>query len=258
MLGKLLKYEFKATARYYWIFFVSYFLLCGGVGFLSKVSMNTNNVALGLTITLLFVVLLVSSIFMSLAPIIFSSIRFNKSVLGDEGYLTNTLPVSSNTIVTSKAIIASLWYIATSIWTIICYLFLFLTSEGFKDFLDEMENLFGNVWESLKNHPLAVVLFITGTVLSCISVILIEYASFSFCQRFNSARGLKGSFIMIFILIVNFVIFSTIGVDNVPSDYNNTQMAYWSLGVMNIEAIIFGVLGYFVTQQSLKKHLNIQ
>lgn len=117
MLGKLLKYEFKATARYYWIFFVSYFLLSGGVGFLSKVSMNTNNVALGLAITLLFIVFIVSSIFMSLAPIIFSSIRFNKSVLGDEGYLTNTLPVSSNTIVTSKAIIASLWYIATSIWT---------------------------------------------------------------------------------------------------------------------------------------------
>jgi hypothetical protein len=220
--------------------------------------MNTNNVALGLAITLLFIVFIVSSIFMSLAPIIFSSIRFNKSVLGDEGYLTNTLPVSSNTIVTSKAIIASLWYIATSIWTIICYLFLCLTSEGFKDFLDEMKNLCGDVWEALKNHPLVIVLFITGSVLTCISVILIEYASFSFCQRFNSARGLKGSFIMIAILIIDFIIFCTVGIDGVPTSYGGTQSTYWVLGVMNIEAIIFGVLGYLVTQQSLKKHLNIQ
>lgn len=264
MLGKLIKNEFKSTFRYYWIFFVAFLGISVIFGFVNKFMTDNENVNIVFSIIalLLALIFICSNLFISLAPIIFSAIRFNKSVLGNEGYLTNTLPITTNKIVGSKLIVATVWFITTSIWSTACSFLSTIISSSFKDFLKNIKEMYGPIFDKIKEEPLILVVALLGLALLCISFILIEYASFSFSQIFNSGRGLKGSFIMIGILLIKVIIWSVFAVvlaDNIlGKDATDTAITYWIFGVMAVNSLLFGAISYFMTQWSLKKHLNLQ
>ncbi len=264
MLGKLIKNEFRSTFRYYWIFFVAFLGISVAFGFINKFMTDNNNVNMvfGIFAVLLAIIYVISNLFISLAPIIFSAIRFNRSVLGSEGYLTNTLPVSTSKIVGSKLIIASVWFVSTAIWSTACSLLSTLISSSFKDFLNNIKRLYGPLFDKIKEEPLILIVALVALAILAVSIILIEYASFSFSQIFNNYRGLKGSFIMIGVLIIKIIIWVIFGitlVDNVlGNNASDTAITYWVFGVMGVNGLLFGSISYFVTQWALKKHLNLQ
>ena len=264
MLGKLIKNEFKSTFRYYWIFFVAFFGLSVAFGIINTIMTSNNNINTVFQIfaLLMAIIYFFSCFFISLAPVIFSALRFNKSVLGNEGYLTNTLPISTNKIVGSKLVVATVWFVATSIWSMLCLILSMSISSNFKDTLKGFKKLLGPVVDKLVDEPMLLIVIFIAFVISSLSVVLIGYASFSFSQIFNSHRGLKGSFIMIGIFVINIIVFSVFAINllkpilgNNPSD---SSITYWIFGVMGVNGILFGSISYFMTQWSLKKHLNLQ
>ena len=264
MLGKLIKNEFRSTIRYYWIFFVAFFGISTAFGLINRVMTNNENVnpVFMILAFLLALIYIFSGFFMSLAPIIFSALRFNRSVLGNEGYLTNTLPVSTSKIVGTKLIIATIWFITTLIWSIACSFLQSLISTNFKETLKGFKQMYGFIFDKIEEEPMILVVALVAFAILAVSIILVEYASFSFSQIFNSYRGLKGSFIMIGILIIKIVVFSIFAialVDNIlGNDASSTSITYWIFGVMGVNGILFGGISYFVTQWALKKHLNLQ
>ena len=52
---------------------------------------------------------------LTLMSIVLMVNRFRTNLMGDEGYVTFTLPVSSHQIVWSKIIVSTVWFIATGI-----------------------------------------------------------------------------------------------------------------------------------------------
>lgn len=114
MLGKLLKYEFKSTAR---IFLPLYAILLvvaivNGL-FTSAEIFNIQSLLIiifGSLIIALFVVTVVVLVQ-----------RFNKNLLGDEGYLMFTLPVNSSSILLSKYIVTLLWTVLSVIVSVIAF-----------------------------------------------------------------------------------------------------------------------------------------
>ena len=115
MLGKLLKYELKATARY----FVPLLATFGGITLLFKLFMimiGFGNDPLRMTFSIFIVTIyVVAVIALFLMCFIISFYRFYKNFYTDEGYLSFTLPVSVNLQILSKLLISIFWVVISSV-----------------------------------------------------------------------------------------------------------------------------------------------
>ena len=115
MLGKLLKYDFKALFKFWWIAAASSVVLSFlGGGSLAAATGNPN---LPVGVTALFVIVMIISIlgltaFLSLTLILIF-IRYYKNFFSDEGYLTFTLPVSRFALLNSKLISSTCIFVLT-------------------------------------------------------------------------------------------------------------------------------------------------
>ena len=116
MLGKLLKYEVKSTAR---IFLPLYAVLLAFAGInrlLQLVSsspeqLSFSSITYGISM-FIYILLIAGVLVMTLIMMIQ---RFYKNLLGDEGYLMFTLPVATMSHIISKLLIAMLWTFLSSI-----------------------------------------------------------------------------------------------------------------------------------------------
>lgn len=176
MLGKLIKYEFKACARYFvplYVAIVSIFLING-----FTISNGDGNIFTGIMIALLIAIIAIF-IFVNLYVTIK---RFSMSIFGDEGYLSNTLPVNPLTLMSSKAI-TMLIYTFISILVFIVAVLLFAAPNISKiDMFNLQEAFSGMILEANKlnlNMPLLIFQIVIGTIISTISSILVLYLSVS-------------------------------------------------------------------------------
>ncbi|MBR5247275.1 MAG: hypothetical protein IKV25_07895 [Clostridia bacterium] len=106
MLRKLLKYDFKAVFRYWWIAALSSVALAFAGGW--SISVFTSEKALPtavIVLAILVAIIAVLGVFaFSLLTVIFVYSRFYKNLFTDEGYLTFTLPVKRSQLLNSKLI----------------------------------------------------------------------------------------------------------------------------------------------------------
>lgn len=118
MLKKLIRYEFRCTARYLGIMlavFAGYLLLYFGI-----MQFYIHTVPTAVT-TILFVMatiglgLIIYVVFY--AAYFYCIYRFYKNLVTDEGYLMHTLPVTPKQLVLSKLIVALTWNVLTLICT---------------------------------------------------------------------------------------------------------------------------------------------
>ena len=205
MLKKLLKYDFNAIFKYWWIGALTTLVLSGvgaGCGSILEAEMALpGSVIVFATIGMVLVVL---SIF---AFIIFSEllvyVRFYKHLFTDEGYLTFTLPVKRYQILSSKLISGFVCGLATVIVTVIDAAIIILTTfrkeifyDGwYKDFVEGVKELvadFGGV--NLVIQIIEIVIFaILGLALS----ILFTYLCITFAGAISKKSKL-GSAILIY------------------------------------------------------------
>ena len=115
MLGKLLKHEFRATARVMGPLYLVLLVLsvCANVS-VRLLDMNKGRFldVLGGLLLFLFGVGIIGVCVMTLVVMVE---RFQKNLLGDEGYVMFTLPVSIHAQVWSKIIPAVVWSIASAV-----------------------------------------------------------------------------------------------------------------------------------------------
>lgn len=135
MLKKLLKYDFNAIFKYWWIGALTTFILsfvgagCGSV--LESPKDLPESVNIFATIGLVLIVLcFIAFVIMTLLLVY---IRFYKHLFSDEGYLTFTLPVKRNQILASKLLSGGLATFFTAIITAINTAIIFLITFK-KDF----------------------------------------------------------------------------------------------------------------------------
>lgn len=121
MLKKLIKYDYKAVLKYWWIAALSSlaFAFVGGgcITILNSEKELTGN-ALVLA-TLGMVLVIISFVAFILLSEIFIFLRFYKNLFTDEGYLTFTLPVKRSSILSSKLIVSITTMMATFITLIV-------------------------------------------------------------------------------------------------------------------------------------------
>ena len=113
MLGKLLKYELKATSRV----FIPLYIAILVVSIVNGLSLNLEILNIQGLATIVLMCLFIS---LFVITIVVTIQRFNKNLLKDEGYLMFTLPVSSKHLVLSK-------YLTSLIWTFLSFVVAFLS-----------------------------------------------------------------------------------------------------------------------------------
>lgn len=113
MLGKLMKYELKATARWFLPIYAAIVVFAIIIRFFiadpSKLNEGFSVLFIIQTITIMTFFVLVFGIIAVTVTVIIQ--RFYKSLLGNEGYLMFTLPVKPWQHIASKLVIATVWFL---------------------------------------------------------------------------------------------------------------------------------------------------
>lgn len=261
---KLLKYEFKATYKTFLMLFLGLYLACGAFGMIVR---GGGIYAASSSIPVLFVMMIgiiVASI--GVMTTITNIVRYKKNILGEEGYLMNTLPVPTWKLVLSKVLGAAFWSIVS--------IFVIVTAIIMSSFIAG-ENNVSQVWEGLKriteifgNVDIKVIVYMLGMFISVFNFYLTMYFAFSFGSAFNKNKVLIAFLFLILYKMILPVIFGNmfeelfIFVNQEFSILFAGGLGY--LGVSNgvyvflIFKIVEFIVFFFGTSYILKNKLNLE
>ena len=282
MLSKSLKHEFRATARVMLPVFLALLAV-------SAVTNLTNHFFLsGDSVHWVFrslVVCMMILFFLGIAAVAFSVfaltiVRFYRSFLSEQGYLTMSLPVGTHTHIFSRLLVAVVWYTLSAIAIVAAICVLTLGINGYSGFAvigDVLRGLW-QAWTSLTGgqRGLALLLvfeMLASVVASCAASCLLLYAAMAVGHSFNRhKKALSVVFAFVFYHVVQILLLigafavaqSSFNLDHY-FDSLNVQNATAVIGVMNVFfAVILAVQAvlclvfYFITHYFLTKKLNLE
>ena len=274
MLGKLLKHEFKATARTMLPMFgvVLVLSLLANLSF-ARIA-DTDSGALDILFGLFIVAFFLGLFTMGVMSLVVMIQRFYKNVLGDEGYLTLTLPVNVHEILWSKLIVSFVWFLATGLIAIAAvFVAVFtLTYSELGEMLRSMPS-FGEMLRLFFEKTDITPWQLTGAVAQFAAMIILS--SLTACLHFYAAMALGHSFsnnkvllsVVFFIAISFFFSFVSALLGNITGGLAMTvtveagssvmkALQELSLGSM-IYTLIEGVILYLLATCCLKYRLNL-
>ena len=268
MLGKLLKYELKATSRV----FIPLYIAILVVSIINGLSLNLEILNIQGLATIVLMCLFIS---LFVITIVVTIQRFNKNLLKDEGYLMFTLPVSSKHLVLSKYLTSLIWTFLSFIVAFLSFTIIFMIPTykyfDFSYFINEFNLLFSNMLN----------LNILGQFIKIILLMIISYTIFIFnvylalsvgqlpiFNRFRNVSSFIG-FLVINLLIsyaqnivslfVNDASVNIEAIDNINYAINSvTSIVSKGLNIAIVINIIIILVLFFATTYILDKKLNLE
>ncbi|MGV8906607.1 MAG: ABC transporter permease [Acetobacterium sp.] len=273
MLGKLLKYEVKATGRTFLPLYLALLALTIITKVLLMIAMpdvflDSNSGAnvdlpLAISITVYFTLIVALSV-MTLIVIIQ---RFYKNFLTDEGYLMFTLPVPTSKLILSKLIVGLMWTFVCGLTVALSIFILALgnfsvmeMTQGINMLYGEFQNQFG------MSLNILIVESIILVIVDIVASILMIYVSIAIGQLFSQHRIMAafGAYIVISVVlqIVMTLLTALIPIFGIEYLMNSqiNQMKAVEVFINGISAfnIITAVAFYFITNYILKNRLNLE
>lgn len=275
MLGKLIKHEFKASGRTMLPFILVCLALSVLAGFSARglemqYEYSWFTVVFGIVI-FLFVAGLIAVCVMAL---VVSIERFRKNLLGDEGYLMFTLPVSVDQHIFSKLIVSSAWFVLT--W-LVCVLAMFLMMATNLDKIEVNWADFGyfmtQLWDELVNFGLMHLLgyfleVLLLAFLGCCVTCLHFYCAMSIGYSFSNHKVLLSVVFFFLISVVASVLQTSFAsmtgnlgaMDTVMGSFENMSNAgvvHIVLLAVALYELVCSALLYIPTRLLLKHRLNL-
>ena len=268
MLGKLLKYELKATSRV----FIPLYIAILVVSIVNGLSLNLEILNIQGLATIVLMCLFIS---LFVITIVVTIQRFNKNLLKDEGYLMFTLPVSSKYLVLSKYLTSLIWTFLSFVVAFLSFTIIFMIPTykyfDFSYFINEFNLLFSNMLN----------LNILGQFLKIILLMIISYTIFIFnvylalsvgqlpiFNRFRNVSSFIGFLVINLIisyaqnivsLFVNDASVNIEAIDNINYAINSvTSIVSKGLNIAIVINIIIILVLFFATTYILDKKLNLE
>lgn len=274
MLGKLLKHEFRATSRTMLPLFGVVLLLSLLANLSFTQIADTDSGALDILFGLFIFAFFLGLFTMGVMSLVVMIQRFYKNLLGDEGYLTLTLPVNVHEIVWSKLIVSFVWFLATGLIAIGA-VFVAVFTLTYSELGEMFRNMpsFGEMMRMFYEETGVTPWQLTSYLLQSVAMIILS--SLTLCLHFYAAMALGHSFsnnkvllsIVFFIAISFFFSFvsallgnftnglaMTVTVEEGGSVFKTLQEL--SFGSM-IYSLVEGAILYLLTTYCLKKRLNL-
>lgn len=266
MLGKILKYEFKSTARLFlptYLATLAFALLSKIFGSVYALQNLWGGIFYGLIILIYAIVILMT---MTLTFVLIVQ-RFHKNLLKDEGYLSHTLPVSVDTHIWGKVIPAVAWTVLSAL--VVCASILLLL--GTNEMLSDISNVLTSSIESFciqNNLPLwlFVAEAVVVVVFSLFSGILAFYSALAIGHLANSRRILVSIVAYFALSMVLSLIYSSVGIvtGNSSFEISADQMAVsgsiWTTSMISttVMSLINSAIYYLITRYILRNRLNLE
>ena len=144
MLKNLLKYEFRATARTYGGIYLALLFVAGLLGFTFRVENDFTESRVFDVLFTLYDLLAVALVVVTIITVIH---RFTRNLLGREGYLMHTLPVTEAQLVGSKLISSAVWLLASAVVGVVSLVVMFCVGADFTKL--DLSNLLDD-WAALR------------------------------------------------------------------------------------------------------------
>ena len=254
MLIKLFKYEMKSLGRILLPLYGAVLLLTLALSAIIAFAIENVyvNMLLGTIYTLIFAVSIIMTLFLIVQ-------RFYKNLLGSEGYLMFTLPVSTRQHLISKALSSGLFCV---LGCFVGFLSIFLLSwsagsfDSSTEWLPIMKETFSILFEDDDIRNAAIILILTVFVGMFANIFRI-YAALSIGHAFNSRKIAWSATFYIGLTFVEaqFInIVSRIDLSWIEASHHQTQLALILLGYTVVQLAIYS----FVSHYFLKNKLNLQ
>lgn len=277
MLGKLFKHEWKAISKLLLVLhgFILIFAILSRIFFeasggfdvaASAGAEKAVGVITGLLIFFLMLILFCAAVFTS----VYIGYRFYKNIFTEQGYLTNTLPVTPTQIIVSKGLTGLLWTVIDVIVLAAALLIMFANGE----FMSVLLSALGRCFHYLFALPAFCWIFLIMLLLSPFLTILHLY----FCVAVGSLVPNHKILGAIGVYIVSYVavqVFSTVilaltgigfGVANIDTTGMTGAETTYYLGslltpmflIILLCEIIATLVCFFVTKYIMTKKLNLE
>ena len=269
MLTKLLKHEFRATARIMGPLYLV--LLAVALGFnVSARLMDTSSVVLNILAALVILAYVAAIIGVFIVAFILMLQRFYKNLLGDEGYIMFTLPASVHQHVWSKLIVSAVWFIATGVVVILSAFVAAADVRFFTGLLDVFPKLFQQMTAYYAVNGTAFLLeFLVLMLAACMGFSLQFYAALAVGHSFaNHKMALSVVFFFVFQFVMQMASgILLISLDNRAIQHLLAAMNFHFTGVaamhiamlgLIVLSVLYGAVFYIVTTITLKKRLNLE
>nr|WP_308742317.1 hypothetical protein [uncultured Anaerocolumna sp.] len=260
MLGKLLKYEFKATSR---ILIPLYLILL--------ITTGMNRLILLLDIfegSLMIIPMIMKTLFILSVITIFITAfilmiyRFYKNLLSDEGYLMFTLPAKTHQLIISKYLATLTWLLVSIIIIIGSAVLAIGTPENIKLVLNNLNEFLIQFEASGNNTTVTIITLLLFCLTSFITYISLIYASIAIGQLFTKNR-LVGAFVsyigistlmqlLLLLLLVMTNVFRSI-----ITNGNNMIPLKLLLGII-VYQIVVSIIFFITTNRIFQKKLNLE
>ena len=279
MLGKLLKHEFKATARLFFPVFILVTAISVAVRFLIDIlhDINYDGTQAGeiFSVIIAFIfgaALVIGIICLILSGPAISLYRFYKNVYTDEGYLTNTLPVKPVSILASKLITGIVWTIVSGAIVVLCFLILASSSRIILFFDDDniYESAYYNAFfDFILDNIWFIISFMIFGLISVTMSISSVYVSVSIGNLANRHKVLISIAVYFFLTIVLgmaigiILVIAGTNFSDTTNLFEDTETFKLSgeytvmIWVYSIVLFIISLIELFVTHLIMKHKLNL-
>lgn len=282
MLGKLMKYEFRATARLFLPMYLLLIVLAGINRLFLELSDNQmfhlfegNRVleellnVMTFSVTMLYVLGVLALFILTFVIFIY---RFYRNLLGDEGYLMMTLPVTANQNLWAKLHTSVIWSVASLVVCILSLCILLLSPSDMDWIVQIVPNFFQEflrivrIDSTMMFHLICYgIEFVILMIATLYANVVFYYACLAIGHRLSRKHRLLsaiGAYLIIsFILqIVSTILFVIFGVS--MDTFFPTIAPELVLHIMLIGMILLSVVEwivfFFITSNTLHKHLNLE
>lgn len=271
MLMKLMKHEFRATGRIMGPLYLVLLVTAIGANISTRGLLETNNNFLNMLGGLLVLAFTFAIMGVCLMSLVLMVQRFQKNLLGDEGYVMLTLPVSLHQHVWSKLIVSAVWFAAT--FLAVCLAMVVMVYEvGFmKVFFRGLGQMFQDLtaYYALNGTALALE-FLLLCFAGCCAMCLQFYAAMAVGYGFPNHKGLLS---VVFFFGFQFAM-QVLGAGLIIF-LDESPFHRWLLGFTDIQingmvathllmffliagCVLYGAIFYVITTISLKKRLNLE
>ena len=277
MFGKLLKHDFIATGR---IMGIVYAVMAGisayilGSFYLGDTSVEDGKLLPSLSLILLMLLAVVNVIL----TIVVVMTNFQKSLYGDQGYLSFTLPVKSFSLFSAKVLVSVFWYVAAAVaWIAAGMVFVGAVEKDLgEDGMGLVEMILGMTQEGLSIEVLLV--YVTSILITCFFAICVLTMIAFFSITVSNTRPFQKHYVlftMLFLAVSSIAVLkiAEFAVENIHLGFNYSfttgklsfatgTQALVSLAHIDMVAPITMMLisvGLFVgTYMIMKKKVNIR
>lgn len=281
MLGKLFKHDMKATGRYVGLIFMATAIATA----LATVLWAINNIwdnpiykGISTPFIILLWIMIGFIVFLGTSLIIY--FRFYNTMVGEEGYLTHTLPVTIKQLLLSKlgtGVVYSIIKVVVLILLVILFVGItVLTNDqlSFNDIRTGINNLFSSVSSDIGSVQGGLILFEFGimALVTTIQSILMAFLAIALGQTAKSHKVLAsiGMYVLVNIIVqtitqiiaVVIIIFAALS-DNISAFevwVENHLSTYFH--IINLTSIVIGLgisaIYYFITKKVFETKLNLE